>query len=171
MREAGTCCRGCGVLHGRLVRNLKMDFYPKHFRSSLTTLIIPNRLQCVKTLYKWWAVMLGITAGGDAVRTWPCGTRVWANWPIKHFPCPGQWFLSMPMHSILLMSSLSDSEHNWAINLRFLLEERLMLLFNLVFSLATASRWFFWWIMNPLSLPTAGSSTTKCEATSATASR
>ena len=110
MREAGTCCRGCGVLHGRLTRNLKMDFWPKHSNDFPSVLIIPNGLQCVKTHHKWWSVMLGITDGEDAVCTWLCGTRVWANWPIRYFPCPGPWFLSMPMHLILLMSSLGTSE-------------------------------------------------------------
>ena len=53
----------------------------------------------------------------------------------------------------------------------FLLKAWLMLLFKLDSSLATVSRWSFRWITNLLSLPTAGLSTTKCEATSATASR
>ena len=52
-----------------------------------------------------------------------------------------------------------------------LLKAWLMLLFNLDFSLATVSRWFFRWITNLLNLPTAGLSTTKCEATFATLSR
>ena len=53
----------------------------------------------------------------------------------------------------------------------FRLKAWLMLLFNLDFPLATSSRWSSRWTMNLLSLPTAGLSTTKCEATSATLSR